>query len=70
MFIVDYVYVPLSGKAYVASDICDSLEVEENGDHMKLEFVHSAKNIDREIVKFTSFVIIPRQRIRVDKVNN
>lgn len=68
MFKVEYVYVPLFGNAYVAADICDSLIVEEFGENqMRLELTHSAKNLERETVKFNSFVIIPKQRIGVSK---
>jgi len=69
MFIIDYVYVPLWGKAYVASDVCDSLViVEYSSTEMRLELTHSAYNLSREKTKFQSFVIIPKQKVSVRKM--
>lgn len=68
MFILDYVYVPLTGSAYVTSDICDSVVIEEFDDNqVRMELTHSAKNLEGQTVKFNSFVIVPKQRIGVQK---
>lgn len=68
MFILDYVYVPLTGSAYVTSDICDSFLAEEFDDkQMRLQLTHSAKNLEGQTVKFSSFIIVPKQRIGVQK---
>lgn len=66
MFILDYVYVPLWGKAYVASDVCESfIAVEYSDKEMRLELTHSAYDMNRQEVKFQSFVVIPKQRVTV-----
>lgn len=71
MFMIDYVYVPLSGKSYVASDMCHSFVVEEfNDEQMRLEFSHAAFDLEQKRVNFTTFVIIPRQRISVAPIKD
>ena len=68
MFMVEYVYIPLTGKSYVTADICDSFEVVELNDReMRLEFSNSAFDMNRNRIKFKSTVIIPKQRIGVTK---
>lgn len=66
MFIIDYVYVPLFGTPYVAVDICDSFTIEPlNEKESRIELTHSAKNNNGELIKFNSFIIIPKQKISV-----
>lgn len=68
MFMLDYVYIPLTGSAYVTSDMCDSFVIEEFDDRqVRMELTHSAKNLQGQTVKFSSFIIIPKQRIGVSK---
>lgn len=66
MFIIEYVYQPLWGNAYVTSDICDSLvSVEYSEKEMRLELTHSAYNLEQKRVNFNSFIVIPKQRVTV-----
>ncbi len=68
MFSVEYVYVPLMGKAYVSMDYCHALDVCENGSEMTLVLTHKAKNREGEEVTFKSNIVIPRQKISVQVV--
>lgn len=71
MFKVEYVYVPLTGKAYVAMDYCSALEVvPEDDSNVALIFTHYAKNREGERVSFKSNVIIPNQKISVSMLEN
>jgi hypothetical protein len=65
MLQVEYLYIPLSGKAYISLDICNSLEVEMLENNMKLIFMHKIEN--KENLQFTSSVIIPHQKISVQE---
>lgn len=66
MFIVEYVYVPLWGNAYVTSDVCGELEVTEYGEReMQLELSHLAFDLNGKTVKFKSLIVIPKQRITI-----
>lgn len=70
MWMIDYVYVPLSGNAYITSDICDSFQVVEVNDReMRLELTHTAKNMQGNNVKFHSSIIIPKQKLTPAKVD-
>jgi hypothetical protein len=71
MFTIDYVYVPLTGKAYVATDVCYSFEVIEfSSDMMQLKFTHRAFDMNRQVVTFSSDVIIPKQKITVATITD
>jgi len=71
MFKVEYVYVPLTGRAYVAMDYCSALEVmPEDNSQMTLIFTHHAKNMEGERVSFKSNVIVPNQKISVSMLEN
>ena len=71
MFIIEYVYIPLSGKAYCTSDVCDSFDVNEISDReMILELNHSAWDNNRKRVRFPSSVTIPKQKISVRTLDN
>ena len=66
MFLIEYVYVPLWGNAYVTTDICDSfVAVEYNDKEMRLELTHSAFDLNKQRVNFNSFIVIPKQRVTV-----
>ena len=71
MFMIDYVYVPPSGNPYVASDMCNSFIVDEfNDEQMRVELSHAAFDLNQKRVNFTTFVIIPRQRISVNPIKD
>ena len=64
MFKIEYVYVPLSGNAYVTMDICDSFDVVQLNDReMRVDFHSSAYNLRNERIHITSYVIIPLQKL-------
>ena len=67
---IEYVYVPLSGNAYITTDICDSFEVVKMNDReIRLELRHSAKNTQGNDVKFHSNIIIPVQKLTPTKLS-
>ena len=64
MFKIEYVYVPLSGNAYVTMDICDSFDITKLNDReMRIDFHSSAYNLQNERIRITSYVIIPIQKL-------
>ena len=68
MFKIEYVYVPLSGNAYVAMDICDSFDITKLNDReMRIDFHSSAYNLQNERIRITSHVIIPIQKLTPQK---
>lgn len=68
MFSVEYVYVPIFGRAYVTMDYCSALDVCENENEMTLVLTHKAKNDEGKLVSFKSNIVIPRQKVSVARV--
>lgn len=68
MFSVEYLYIPLVGKAYISMDYCVALDVCENGSQMTLVLTHKAKDLNGKEVSFKSNIVIPRQKISVKVV--
>lgn len=69
MFYVNYVYMPMSGKPYISSDMGVAVDIETVDDEVSIVFHHRAKDMNEEVVNFTSRVIVPPQKILVETVS-
>lgn len=70
MFSVEYVYVPLMGRAYCTMDYCSSLEIREveSTNEMEMHLLHKAKDLQGKEVSVVSIITIPRQKVSVKVV--
>lgn len=68
MFQIDYLYIPLTGPAYISSDVCNSFDAFVIGNSMKMIFHHKVKSPDGRIVKFSSEVTTIAQKITIKEI--